>query len=246
MKIKIINPDYGMTPEELADRCARLQQAAGPDVELSMECLRKSRVYLDSMLDAALAAPEIVSMAVEAQAMGFDAVVLYCFSDPAVDACREAVSIPVVGGGQAACLSALMVSRQFGLLVSQRARIPEKRLFLGQTGIQPTRVCGIAAVELDGCPARADLDFTLSRLEAAGQELVERTGAQALVLGCLSFLGLGELLSSRLRVPVIDAAMASVAMAVACVRMGLTTSAMSYPEPPAGVRTWRGGSLSIQ
>ena len=100
MRIKIINPDYGMTPEEMRERCALLKRAAGPDVELSMACLEKSHVNLDSMLDAALAAPEIILMALEAQARGYDAVVLYCFSDPAVEACREAVSIPVVGGGQ--------------------------------------------------------------------------------------------------------------------------------------------------
>ena len=55
MRIKIINPDYGMTENEIAERLILLKQAAGPDVELSMQCLQTSHVYLDSMLDAALA-----------------------------------------------------------------------------------------------------------------------------------------------------------------------------------------------
>lgn len=112
MKIFIINPDFGVTPEQMAARCHLLSVHVGPDVELHMECLVENHIEIDSALDAALAAPEIIKMAVRAESEGYDAVVLYCFSDPAVDACREVVSIPVVGGGQASCLLAPLVGRQ--------------------------------------------------------------------------------------------------------------------------------------
>lgn len=112
MKIFIINPDFGVTPEQMAVRCHLLSAHVGPDVELHMECLVENHIEIDSALDAALAAPEIIKMAVRAESEGYDAVVLYCFSDPAVDACREVVSIPVVGGGQASCLLAPLVGRQ--------------------------------------------------------------------------------------------------------------------------------------
>lgn len=69
-------------------------------------------------------------MAVRAESEGYDAVVLYCFSDPAVDACREVVSIPVVGGGQASCLLAPLVGRQAGLLLADTTRYAEKQLLL--------------------------------------------------------------------------------------------------------------------
>lgn len=246
MKLKIINPDFGMTPQEMDERCQLLQSAAGPDVFLSMDCLSSSRVYLDSMLDAVLAGPEIVSMAMKAQSQGYDAVILYCFSDPAVEACREALEIPVIGGGQAACLSALTVCRQFGVIVSQPQRIPEKRQFFYQTGIHPDRVCGLEAVDLMGRPARENIDFTVERLSIAARTLIARDGAQAIVLGCLSFLGMDNPLSQKLGVPVIDAAAASVAIAAACVRMNLSTSSASYPMPPKGDRTWDGGNISLR
>ena len=245
MRIKIINPDYGMTENEIAERLILLKQAAGRDVELSMQCLQTSHVYLDSMLDAALAGPEIIRMAIDAEAQGYDAVVLYCFSDPAVDACREVLKIPVVGGGQAACLSAMMVSRQFGILLSQSKRVPEKYQFLYQTGISFERVCGIVGADHDGDLSCCQESVMLSRLEAAGRTLIEDCGAQAIVLGCLSFLGKAAELSTRLGVPVIDSAIASVVMAVACVRMKLQTSPVSYPLPPSGIRTWSGGEIII-
>ena len=131
MKIFIINPDFGVTPEQMAARCHLLSAHVGPDVELHMECLVENHIEIDSALDAALAAPEIIKMAVRAESEGYDAVVLYCFSDPAVDACREVVSIPVVGGGQASCLLAPLVGRQAGLLLADTARYAEKHTRYG-------------------------------------------------------------------------------------------------------------------
>ena len=52
-------------------------------------------------------------------------------------------------------------------------------------------------------------------------------------------------LAKALGVPVIDAAAASVAMAVALVRMNLATSKSSYPAPPEGRRLWSAGDLNI-
>lgn len=130
MKIFIINPDFGVTPEQMAARCHLLSVHVGPDVELHMECLVENHIEIDSALDAALAAPEIIKMAVRAESEGYDAVVLYCFSDPAVDACREVVSIPVVGGGQASCLLAPLVGRQAGLLLADTARYAESSFLL--------------------------------------------------------------------------------------------------------------------
>ena len=238
MKLMIINPDYGMTRSEMDQRLALLERAAGPDVSLSMECLQDTRVTIDSLMDAALAAPEIVRMVLSAERGGYDGIVLYCFSDPAVDACREAVSIPVIGGGQAAYLCAAAVARQFGVIVSGAARIPEKRMFAHSTGIDPGRVCAFEALR----PGDASGP---SGLIAAGARMIQRDGAQAVVLGCLTWLGLAGEVSRALGVPVIDAAMASVAMAAALVRMNLTTSKSAYPAPPEGRRLWSAGDLNI-
>lgn len=126
MKILIINPDYGMTQEEMALRCRILEEYTAPDTQLAMVCPQSSGVELNSALDVVLAAPEIVQLAADGQNAGFDAVVLYCFSDPVIDACREALRIPVIGGAQASCLAALNVCRSFGVILADEARLPEK------------------------------------------------------------------------------------------------------------------------
>ncbi|MDM8110446.1 aspartate/glutamate racemase family protein [Phascolarctobacterium faecium] len=229
MKILIINPDYGMTQEEMALRCRILEEYTAPDTQLAMVCPQSSGVELNSALDVVLAAPEIVQLAADGQNAGFDAVVLYCFSDPVIDACREALRIPVIGGAQASCLAALNVCRSFGVILADEARLPEKKLFLRTLGVSPERIGQIAAVNLNGISPWADRETTFKKLLACGQKMMRETHTEAIVLGCLSFLGLAEPLSRVLGIPVIDPAVAAVTTAESIVRQRLFTSKVSYP-----------------
>lgn len=229
MKILIINPDYGMTQEEMALRCRILEEYTAPDTQLAMVCPQSSGVELNSALDVVLAAPEIVQLATDGQNAGFDAVVLYCFSDPVIDACREALHIPVIGGAQASCLAALNVCRSFGVILADEARLPEKKLFLRTLGVSPERIGQIAAVNLNGISPWADRETTFKKLLACGQKMMRETHTEAIVLGCLSFLGLAEPLSRVLGIPVIDPAVAAVTTAESIVCQRLFTSKVSYP-----------------
>lgn len=229
MKILIINPDYGMTQEEMALRCRILEEYTAPDTQLAMVCPQNSGVELNSALDVVLAAPEIVQLAADGQNAGFDAVVLYCFSDPVIDACREALRIPVIGGAQASCLAALNVCRSFGVILADEVRLPEKKLFLRTLGVSPERIGQIAAVNLNGISPWADRETTFKKLLACGQKMMRETHTEAIVLGCLSFLGLAEPLSRVLGIPVIDPAVAAVTTAESIVRQRLFTSKVSYP-----------------
>lgn len=229
MKILIINPDYGMTQEEMALRCRILEEYTAPDTQLAMVCPQSSGVELNSALDVVLAAPEIVQLAADGQNAGFDAVVLYCFSDPVIDACREALRIPVIGGAQASCLAALNVCRSFGVILADEARLPEKKLFLRTLGVSPERIGQIVAVNLNGISPWADRETTFKKLLACGQKMMRETHTEAIVLGCLSFLGLAEPLSRVLGIPVIDPAVAAVTTAESIVRQRLFTSKVSYP-----------------
>ena len=229
MKILIINPDYGMTQEEMALRCRILEEYTAPDTQLVVVCPQNSGVELNSALDVVLAAPEIVQLAADGQNAGFDAVVLYCFSDPVIDACREALRIPVIGGAQASCLSALNVCRSFGVILADEARLPEKKLFLRTLGVSPERIGQIAAVNLNGISPWVDRETTFKKLLACGQKMMRETHTEAIVLGCLSFLGLAEPLSRVLGIPVIDPAVAAVTTAESIVRQRLFTSKVSYP-----------------
>lgn len=228
MKILIINPDYGMTQEEMALRCRILEEYTAPDTQLAMVCPQNSGVELNSALDVVLAAPEIVQLAADGQNAGFDAIVLYCFSDPVIDACREALRIPVIGGAQASCLAALNVCRSFGVMLADEQRLPEKKRFLRTLGVDPSCIAQIAAADMRGVDPWQNRELALARLAECGQQMVA-DGSEAIVLGCLSFLGLAQPLAEVLGVPVIDPAVAAVCTAESTVRQNLLTSKISYP-----------------
>ena len=245
MKIKIVNPDYGMTQQELAQRVAILQEVVRPETELDMVCLTKHQVVIDSALDIIAAGPEIIALAQIAEAEGADAVVLYCFSDPALTACREALQIPVLGAGQCAFLTAVNLGYHVGLLTTGAARIPEKKMFVYSTGIAPQRLAAVVSIDMEMSCVHDDEALTVDRLCAAGTQAIA-CGAQVLILGCLSFLGLADAVSERLGVPVIDPAKIAVATAEMLAVQKLKVSKMAYPLPPAGQRSWPAGSIVIE
>ncbi len=229
MKLYIINPDYGVSRKDMDERCEMLSRRVGPDVTLHMDCLTETKVEINSASDVCLAAPEIIRMGKKAEREGFDAVILYCFSDPAVDALREQLTIPVIGGAQAALLAALPLCRQMSILLADPARIPEKEIFVRTLGISSSRIGRVEAIDFQGKSIWDHREEALQALIRQGQAMKEE-GAQCIVLGCLSFLGLAAPLAEAIGLPIIDPALAAVAVAEATVRQGLSTSKISFPR----------------
>jgi len=246
MKIMIINPDYGMTREELDLRLEILSQYVGPDTELAMECLTETQVYIDSALDVVLAGPEIIKRAIQAEKDGYDAVVIYCFSDPALEACREVVSIPVVGGAQSSYLVSEMISRQSGVLIPNKNRIPEKKIYRFRTGVVVDDVTVIRHVDLKGVDVWKEREKAVDILVKAAKKMIAEDEIQAILLGCLVFLGMAEEISEKVGVPVIDAGVAAVSLAESLVRQKLMTSKLAYTFPPKGSRKWVENEIVIE
>lgn len=230
MRIMIINPDWNVGESRMKWELEQLSAYVGAETELCMECLSETKVYLDSPADAVLAGPEILSMAVKAEREGFDAILLYCFSDPALNACRQVVEIPVVGAGQTACLTIPQVGYHGTVLLADGGRVPEKLAAVHETGLQPERILGFEGIDLEGLDCVRDREEVLERLTEAGRRALERTPSQALVLGCLSFLGMARELEERLKVPVIDPAALGAAQAELMARIGLKSSRRAYPK----------------
>lgn len=233
MRIMIINPDYGMTDDELRARIELLGTVCGPDTQLSMRCLTRTPVVIDSLRDVALASPEIIDMADAAQADGYDAIVLYCFSDPALEACREVLSIPVVGAGRTALLLAASLGYRLSLLTASPLRDREKRHFIAACGLAPERVASVRSVRVDTAGVSEQRDNVIRQLAYGVQSCVQLDGADTVVLGCLSFAGLARELSDRTGVPVVDPAFAAVLAAESIVKMRLAHSKAAYPYPPS-------------
>lgn len=211
-RIFIINPDYGMTREEMDSRCAMLRPYVSSSTALHMECLTETKVEIDSAADVVLAGPEILAMAEQAERDGYDAVVLYCFSDPAFAACRDRLRIPVVGGAGAACAVSPLLGRRAGVIVTNPARIPEKSHFLVGMGLPSSFLGKVDAVDLRA-PIWEDRAGALREIIRKGTAMKKEDHIDVLILGCLSFLGLAKPAEEALGIPVIDPAVSAVMLA---------------------------------
>ena len=124
MKIKVIMSDKAMSRETMDAREKMLKVALSSDAEVSVDCIKKGPDELDCNTDEAFAAAEMVKESIRAEKEGYDAIVIYCFSDVGIDAIRENVRIPVIGPGETSLAAASIICNRFTVLTSESINIP--------------------------------------------------------------------------------------------------------------------------
>jgi Asp/Glu/hydantoin racemase len=145
-----------------------------------------------------------------------DAFVIACFSDPGLHVCREATQRPVFGINECGVLSALARGDRFGIIAIASRSIARHHRYLRQMGLAE-RLAGERPLGLSVAETASD-ERALARMEAVGRELVEKDGADVIVMGCAGMARHRRLLEATLGVPVIDPTQAAVAMAIGTVQ----------------------------
>lgn len=105
-KIKQINPVATNIWEEPNRKI--LSAHKNPDTEIQIATIRAGPLEILTAYDDAKAIGYVLEEAEKAEKEGFDAIIMSCFMDVGLDAMREAVSIPVIGAGQASLLTLLL------------------------------------------------------------------------------------------------------------------------------------------
>ena len=182
----------------------------------------------------------------QAERDGYDAVCLYCGSDPAHDACRELLHIPVIGAAHASFSMAMCLGYRYSFITTAARRIPQKTEFIRSCGVDMTRLASVRSIEYDynALPGKAHWEKTVTLLSDAAALCAQQDGADVVVLGCLSFAGMAAEISARSGVTTIDPAFAMITMAEAVVRQGISHSKIAYPTPPSAHRSWSSGKLN--
>jgi Asp/Glu/hydantoin racemase len=150
-----------------------------------------------------------------AQRRDAGAFVIACFSDPGLQLCREIAARPGLGIAGCGLLSALTRGERFGILAILRASLPRPLRYVRQLGLG-ARFAGDLPLGL-GVAALADRERTLARMAEVGVQLIERHGADVLVLGCAGMADCRGPLQAMLRIPVIDPTQAAVTMAIGAI-----------------------------
>ena len=200
MRIKVLMTDKATSRAVMDERERMLSAAVSAGTEISVDCIRRGPDELDCHTDEVFAAPELVRLAVRAEREGFDAVVIYCFSDVGLEALRENVRIPVIAPGET---------------------VPRTSRRMRRCAVAGEQWGAVLALDIPSEHVGADPHATLKRRRVVGARAVERYGADGVILGCLGMAGYGDELERLYPVKVLDPAMLAVAWAELCARLGL-------------------------
>lgn len=223
-------------PGEPERRRRFLAGHAAPGVSVEVRSAARARDAIEGDWDAVEAGPAIVRGIVAAEREGFDAAIVGCFSDPALDAAREAVAIPVVGSGAASVLLALQVADRFSILSPGAGGAGRTRAFLRGLGLESrlasVRGVGMSVAEMARAAEAGGLDAAIAKVAAPARACVEEDGAEALIFGCMSmaFLNPTPAIAEEVRVPVINPVLAALRAAETLASLGLVHSRRRWPE----------------
>lgn len=229
MKIKVIMTDKAMDRKTMDEREKMLSEAVSKDVEISVDCIKKGPDELDCNTDEMFAGPEMVKESIRAEKEGFDAIVIYCFSDVALDAIRENVKIPVIAPGETTLTVAHLLCNRFTVITTSSTNIARTYRRLRKSAIARDKMTSVRALDIPINELRTNPNATEEKLlEVAEQAMLEEK-IDGVVLGCLGMASYSESIEKALPIKVFDPAFIAVAYAELSVRLKLTHPKISYP-----------------
>jgi allantoin racemase len=234
LSITVVAP-VRRTPDMAAVIEGSYPTPAGAGVDLRFSWLSRPGATIESESDVAAHAPETIEACLQAERDGAEAVIIACFADPGLAAAREALSIPVVGEGEAGMHVANLLCERYAVLATRVARVGPILRNARRAGVAAklgsVRPMGLRVAGLDAAAAPS-----VAEIAAAA---VEEDGADGIVLSCLGIdphmsERVHGLLAERLgrEVPVIDPAQAAFGLACTLVEMRRRLAATTNGSSP--------------
>ena len=226
-RISVVVPIVGTVDNDL-------QYLAGPGTEIRVEQICNGPTSIESAYAAAIAVPEVIKKAREAETNGADAVVISCMDDPGLAAARECLKIPVLGPSQTTMHLASMLGHRFSIVTTLESSVPGFENLANLYGIG-NLLASVRWVPIPVVNLNDDPDETVRALVEQSVAAVKHDGAHVIVLGCTAMSGLDKAVVKGLNeagyqgIPVIDPLPTTIRMAEAIVDLGLTQSKRTYP-----------------
>lgn len=240
MHIRVINPVITTSWER--ETLEAYQAAADPDTEVSVVTLDWGTPSIEGHVAEALVAPDIIAKAIEAERAGVDAVVVDCMGDPGVQACREAVAIPVVGPAEACMHLAAILGHRFSVLTVVDSLIPIVENQALRYGVA-AKLASVRAFNIPVLDLASDAGATLGAVVAVAEAAVRSDGAHVLIPGCTGLAGFApriqaELAARGCEVPVLDPPPVAMKLAQSLVALGYHHSRRTYGRPSVAGHRW--------
>ena len=216
MRILVINP-VGHPRWDEQDRKIYLSYAS-PETAVDVYSLPRGPPSVESPEAHAEVIPLVVERAVHLHS-NYDAVIVNCFLDPAVDILKGILRKPVIGPCEASLALASALSRKIAIVtVGNEAlwMIEERVRHLGYLSyLVSLKGIRLTVLQLDENKEKTKSEVTKKAKEAVSE------GAEVIVLGCTGLSGLAKEVQDALGTPVIDPSGAALKVAESMVKLGL-------------------------
>lgn len=132
---------------------------------------------------------------------GYDAYLIACFDDIALDVGRRALRVPVIGAFEASLAIARTIARRFAIVTTAETAVPGIEVLLRRHGAEG--ICEVIAAGVGVAEAAGSSDGVGTRVAASARRAREN-GATAIILGSAGLSGRAFELEAEVGLPVID------------------------------------------
>lgn len=196
-RLLVINPNGNPAVTALVDATAK--RVLARDTRATVINPAASPISIETPADRVRAEPLAVEL-LRANP-GYDAYVLACFDDIALDAGRALSRAPVVGAFEASLALARTMAARFAIVTTVETAVPGIKALLtsyGAAKICEVYAAGIGVAEAAGSGALADTRI------CASIDLARQGGATAIILGSAGLNGRAARLQAKFGLPIID------------------------------------------
>jgi Asp/Glu/hydantoin racemase len=102
--------------EEVLNKHGKVLMELFPELEIVSKCIEDQPYGIYDKESEEIAKPKILRLIKQFESNGFEAVIVSCAADPAVEEARKIVKIPVIGAGSAVASLALAYNKHVGVL----------------------------------------------------------------------------------------------------------------------------------
>lgn len=232
-RIKVIVP-IPMDEAGVANRAEQLPDYfVRPGFAPEFEAVRFGAALGDSYHDTMLMDWTVFQAGVTAEDEGYAGVLIDTVSDSGLRPLRSALSIPVVGPGEASFAMAMMLGKKFSVVTMWPEWFPLYEKTLTEYGWH-SRCASLRSI--DTRPDVTELlegkeEIVFGRLKEQAERAIADDGADVIVLGSTTMHQSATFLAENLPVPVINPGQVAYKLLETQIELGLTHSKAAFPAP---------------
>ena len=227
MKILLYNPNTSESITDTLFQTAKL--VVGQGTTLVPMTAKKGFPYISTKAEAQITGTTVLETIAECN-LEYDAIIIAAFGDPGLIAARDLFSIPVIGLGEAAMLSACLFGKKFSIISFTNAMSAWYQESVELLGLQ-SRYAGFRAI--DGVVLSIDQIQSLQKdaLINSANRAINIDGGDVIIFAGAPLSGFKKIVQKEISVPIIDCAEAAVKQAELAVTMNQGTS-INMKLPP--------------